>query len=59
MCEFFIEPSRMHSGQKDKEKEEYGLLCAVICCEQPPPPPPHLSPTLRTISPACGQVYQD
>jgi hypothetical protein len=57
MCKFFIEPRRIHSGQKDKEKEEFGLLCAVICCKQPPPP--HLSPTLRTISPACGQVYHD
>jgi hypothetical protein len=31
----------MHSGKKDKEKEEYGLLCADICCEQPPPPYPY------------------
>ncbi len=33
---FLSNPRRIHSGKKDKEKEEYGLLCAVICCEQPP-----------------------
>ncbi len=40
---FYRTPRRIRSGQKDKEKEEYGLLCVVICCEQPPP---HLSPHL-------------
>jgi hypothetical protein len=34
LYEFFHNPRRIRSGQKDKEKEEYGLLCAVTCCEQ-------------------------
>jgi hypothetical protein len=40
---FLSNPRRIHSGQKDKEKEECELLCAVICCKQPllSPPPPH------------------
>ncbi len=45
---FSSKPRRIHSGQKDKEKEEYGVLYVVICCEQPPslphPPPPHCAP---------------
>jgi hypothetical protein len=41
---FSSNPRRIHSGQKDKEKEEYGLLCVAICCEQPPHlSPPHLA----------------
>ncbi len=44
---------RIHSGQKDREKEEYGLLCVAISYEQPS------TPTLHTVSPACGYVYQD
>jgi hypothetical protein len=44
MCEFFIDPRWIRRGQKDKEKEEYGLFCAVICCAQPSPPlSPHLA----------------
>ncbi len=55
---FLSNPHRIHSVQKDMEKEEYGLLYAVICCAQPLPltPPP---PTLHTISPSRGQGYQD
>jgi hypothetical protein len=36
---FSSNPRRIHSGKKDKEKEEYGLLWAVIY-----PMPPLLSP---------------
>jgi hypothetical protein len=43
MYEFLSNPRWINSRQKDKEKEEYGLLC-VICCEQPP-----ISP-----SPSCA-----
>jgi hypothetical protein len=56
---FSSNPRRIHSGQKDKEKEEYGLLCVAICCGQPPLPISSPPPTLRTILPACGCVYQD
>jgi hypothetical protein len=31
---FVSNPQRIHNGQKDKEKEEGGLLCAVTCCEK-------------------------
>ncbi len=50
MCEFLSNPRGIHSGQRDKEKEEYGLVCVVIFCEQPPhhlpfhPPPPPCAP---------------
>ncbi len=54
---FSLNPRRIHSGQKDKEKEEYELLCGVICCKQPPSPPPP-PPTLCSISPAHDCVYQ-
>ncbi len=49
-AEFLSNPRRIHSGQKDKEKEEYGLLWAVICFMSPLSPlPPSTSPlpTLR------------
>ncbi len=51
MCEIFIEPRRLHSGQKDKEKEGYELLWAVICCMSPLSLSPHLPP-----SPQCASV---
>ncbi len=51
---FFIEPRQIHSGKKDKEKEEYGLLSAVIYfmpplspLQLPPPHTAHLSHRLR------------
>jgi hypothetical protein len=61
---FLSNPRRIHSGQKDKEKEEYELLCVVICCKQPllsplPPFPPHvarlLHPTVAVLSGLEGQ----
>ncbi len=45
MYKLFIKPRRIHSGQKDKEKEGYGWLYVVISDEQPFPSPhsPHLA----------------
>jgi hypothetical protein len=59
-AEFLSNPRRIHSGQKDKEKEEYGLLCAVICFMSPLsplqlPPPPHTAHLLHRLKPR----YQD
>ena len=58
-AKFLSNARRIHSGQKDKEKEEYGLLWAVICCMSPlPPPPPSLLPTLRVCRTACSHVIR-
>jgi hypothetical protein len=53
-------PRRIHSGQKDKEKEEYGLLWAVICFMSPPSPSLHLPPlpTPCICRTACSHVIR-
>jgi hypothetical protein len=57
---FLSNPRRIHSGQKDKEKEEYGLIWAIICCKQPllsplPPFPPAPSPP-RLLRPPVAML---
>jgi len=48
---FLSNPHRIHNGQKDKEKEEYGLLWADICYMSTLSPSLHLPP-----SPHCASV---
>jgi hypothetical protein len=61
---FLSNPRWIHSGQKDKEKEEYKLLWAVICHKQPllslfSPPPSPFPPTLRVCCTRLRLCYQD
>jgi hypothetical protein len=60
-CEFLSNPRRIHSGQKDKEKEEYEPLNVVNCCKQPPssPSPPAPPPALRTSFTYLWLCYQE
>ncbi len=51
-AEFLSNPRRIHSGQKEYEKEGHELLRAVICCKPPHSPP--LSPCLPP--PHCASV---
>ncbi len=50
-AKFLSNPRRIHSGQKDEEKEGYELLWAVICYK----PPPSTSPT-SPLPPHCASV---
>jgi hypothetical protein len=55
-AKFLSNPRRIHSGQKDEEKEECELLWAVICSKPPfspppPPPPPHIARLSHRLRP--------
>jgi hypothetical protein len=53
-------PNRIHSGQKDKEKEGYELLWAVICCKPPLSPSPTFPPPhIARLSHSLRPCYQD